>query len=373
MRWIIWFPLILIALVGCGGETAVTPQSMPTTAALVTVAISTPTLQPTITPTITLTPSPTSTATTAVTPTATPPMIARERAAGLVMAYNYESWRLVTADSIVSINAVETARLLGGGLFNYAVRDGVVYTVRGKDVVAIDGDETVAIPTLRDETSIFGFVGEWLLIGYLEHDEPPSQTLGTLGAMSLGGAEFVQITQERPYSIPIIAPDGSYAVYFDGSESRAWYADGTSQPLPFGAFKSGAFSPDGSHIALLTGSLDIYDTATQQLVVSSQNPMMGLDGFTFPVWSGNGRWVAFDTYIAEKEPPVGTRLLSLDGTIIDVDEYGFVGFPAFSPDGTLLALYQNLNNKPNTLIIDLTTGEQFDTPFIGLPIGWIEQ
>lgn len=277
------------------------------------------------------------------------------------------SWRLLTATENKTLNAVGTARLLGG-MFNYALHDGAIYTIRNKNVAAITDETTTSIPTAQDELFVYGFVGDWLLVGFVPQGETPSQTMGELGAIRADGTDFTPITEQRAYTIPIIAPDHSYAVYVNGSNAGAWYADGTSEPLPYGDFRSGAFSPNGNHLALLRdGRLDVYEVATQQLVVSDGNVMMGGDGFMFPAWHPNGRQVAVTTYVAGRERPFATRLLTLDGTVIDIEDGSF---PVFSPDGMLVALYQNIN-RPKTILVNLISGQCFAAPLVGVPFAWV--
>ena len=322
-------------------------------------------VSPTSTPTLlpTLTPTPTSTLTPRL------PLIEQEQLVGLVLAdaSGQQSWQLLTTEGVERLGAVMMARLLGG-ILDYAVHEQVVYTAGNKDVIALTDDKTVSIPTLYDEKFVYGFVGDWLLVGFVEPDEEPSQTMGALAAMTVDGTDFRPITEERAYTIPIIAPDNSMVVYVDGDEARAWYADDSSQSLPYGDFRSGAFSPDGSYLALLRwGELDVYDVDTQQLVVSSSNVMMGGDGFMFPTWHPDGHQVAFTTYIPENERPFGTRLLSLDGTVLNIP---IGSFPVFHPDGHLLALYQNITG-PQTIFVDLASGQWFESSFSGVPFAWL--
>lgn len=367
---LVWLTVSLCLAVSC-----VTPPAtaVPPTATHVTLAI-TPTATPQgeITAVFTPTASPTPTPAASPTPTPAPqlPLIEREQVVGLVLAdvrADY-SWRLLTTEENQTLNAVATARLLGG-IFNYALHHGAVYTVRNNDVVAITDKATTVIPTTQDERFVYGFVGNWLLVGFVPQGEAPSQTMGELGAIQADGTDFTLMTAQRAYTIPIIAPDHSSAVYVDGNTARAWYADGTSEPLPYGDFRSGAFSPNGNHLALLRdGRLDVYEVATQQLVVSDGNVMMGGDGFMFPAWHPNGRQIAFTTYMPDKKRPFATRLLTLDGTIMNIEDGSF---PVFSPDGMLVALYQNIN-RPKTILVNLISGQRFASPLVGVPFAWVE-
>lgn len=79
--------------------------------------------------------------------------------------------------------------------------------------------------------------------------------------------------------------------------------------------------------------------------------------------------VAYGVYIEEQVPPFALRLISLDGTI---QQFNGVGFPAFSPDGEWMAVYRNVRNNPETVVINLETGEILKTPFSGIPINWAD-
>ncbi|MFT5194166.1 MAG: hypothetical protein ACI85U_001172 [Candidatus Promineifilaceae bacterium] len=80
--------------------------------------------------------------------------------------------------------------------------------------------------------------------------------------------------------------------------------------------------------------------------------------------------------VATKTPPFGVRLLSLDGSIQDIENASFPIFSSFNRKENRLFLSQPLDSgPPEFFILDLDTGERttFSVNKInGTPIGWIE-
>jgi hypothetical protein len=383
------FICLLLCLIGCvPSEVVSTPTAVSTTIAthqqtsIPTVATETATLS-TITPTVTSTLKPTELATTEL-QTATPPILQTQPTAtatpslevglldGLVLssALDFGAVSIIKDNAPLSLTKYEAGLLTNGKWFGYAAIDEKVYTVQGGEIIEFSPTGQTQIPFERIPQHIFGIVNDWLILSSFPLDWTVQQEVGNLTAVSLATFETIIISDDRPYVIPIVAPDGSEVIYRENDAILSWRGEGQIEKRQFPQFRSGAISPNGEFVALLpSGEIKIYDLQTNQLVYQEAFANCPGDGFCFPVWHPNNLQVAYGVYIAEQVPPFALRLISLDDT---AQQFDGAGFPAFSPDGEWMAVYRNVRNKPETAVINLETGEILNTPFSGIPINWTD-
>lgn len=385
MRYWFWAIFFMVLLIGCN-DVDVEHSSR----AITFSATSTPILKPSAPPTHTpiepkgteqanlpVAPSPVSQepeATPRPTETPRPQQTSNDaQANGLIMrdARHDGRWTVVREGKAQRLTEYERARLLGFDGYSSAVFGETVYVVDKGDILRLtSATETTPIATERIEHQIFGIVEGWLMVSSFNRGEIYGQEIGSLTAVSLDGSAYEVIREERPFQLPVVAPDQSRIIFNENDVAKAWYPNGTVDPLPFGRFRNGGISPNSQYIALDRGrQLDVYELSTNQLLASSQHEVMGGDGFSFPAWHPNSTQVAFEIAIPEQNPPFAVRILSLDGTVLDITT---ASYPAFSPDGEWLAIYQNIRNQPETVLVHLPTQQRYTTSFAGLPIAWVE-
>lgn len=379
------FICLILCLIGCApSEGTSTPTAVSTVIAthqqmsIPTVATETARLS-TITPTL----KPTELAT-AELQTATPPILPTQPTAtatpslevgllnGLVLssALDFGVVSIIKDDVPLSLTRYEAGLLTNGKRFGYAALDEKVYTVQGGEIIEFSPTGQTQIPFERIPQHIFGIVNDWLILSSFPLDWTIQQEVGNLTAVSLATFETIIISDDRPYGIPIVAPDSSEVIYRENEEVSSWRGEGQVEKRPFPQFRSGAISPNGEFVALLlSGEIHIYNLQTNQLVYQEAFANCPGDGFCFPVWHPNNLQVAYGAYIAEQVPPFAVRLVSLNDT---AQQFDGAGFPAFSPDGQWMAVYRNVRNKPETAVINLETGEILNTPFSGIPINWTD-
>jgi hypothetical protein len=316
--------------------------------------------------------------------TATPPILQTQPTAtatpslevglldGLVLssALDFGAVSIIKDNAPLSLTKYEAGLLTNGKWFGYAAIDEKVYTVQGGEIIEFSPTGQTQIPFERIPQHIFGIVNDWLILSSFPLDWTVQQEVGNLTAVSLATFETIIISDDRPYVIPIVAPDGSEVIYRENDAILSWRGEGQIEKRQFPQFRSGAISPNGEFVALLpSGEIKIYDLQTNQLVYQEAFANCPGDGFCFPVWHPNNLQVAYGVYIAEQVPPFALRLISLDYT---AQQFDGAGFPAFSPDGEWMAVYRNVRNKPETAVINLETGEILNTPFSGIPINWTD-
>lgn len=325
-------------------------------------ATSQPTASPTQLPTVPPTSQPTSSPTATTIPTPSP-------LDGLIFAESFEAPAYIVEYGLAQpLTKYELANAIGANGYEFATNDNRVYIAQGENLFIQTSTERTIIELERIVQNVYGIVGEWLMISSFPPDWTVRQEVGELTAVSLATFEIRVISEDRPYVLPIVAPDGSQLIYWANGEAFSWMADGSVEKRPFPHFRSGAISADGQHITLLMiGEIRIYNLVTNELVAMSKESNCPGDGFCFPVWHPDNIHVAYNVYIPENTPPFALQLLSIDGTFQQFDE---VGFPAFSPDGQLMAVYQNDNNHPETAVIQLDSGEKTITSFHGIPLYW---
>ncbi|HRQ42171.1 MAG TPA: hypothetical protein PLD25_29985 [Chloroflexota bacterium] len=342
-------------------ETAVSPTTIPTTP---------PTITPTALATATLSPNPPTVIPTRPTVT-TAPHIEADLLEGLILSSprDFEVVSIIKDHESMALAKYEAAQLTNGKWFGYATKDEKVYTVQNGQIIEMSATGQTEIPFARIPQTVFGIVNDWLLLSSFSLDWTVQQEVGNLTAVSLSTFETILISDERPYVTPIVAPDGSQVIYWENGETVSWRGPKMEvEKRPFPLFRSGAISPDGEYVAmLLSGEMHIYNLQTNQLVYQEAFANCPGDGFCFPVWHPDSHQVAYGVYIAEQVPPFALRLISLAGT---VQQFEGVGFPAFSPDGEWMAVYRNVENRPETAVVHLKTGEILNTPFSGIPINW---
>lgn len=338
---------------------------------------------PTITPTVTSILKPTELAT-AVLQTTTPPILPTQPTAtttpnlaadlleGLILSspFDFEVLYMIKDNEPLSLTKYEAGQLTNGKWFGYATIDEKVYTVQNGQIIEFSATGQTQIPFERIPQWIYGIVNDWLILSSFPLDWTVQQEVGNLTAVSLSALETIIISDDRPYISPIVAPDGSKVIYWGNEAALSWRGEGQIEVRPFRQFRSGAISLNGEFVALLlSGEIHIYNLQTNQLVYQEAFANCPGDGFCFPVWHPNNHQVAYGAYIAEQVPPFALRLISLEGTVRQFDG---VGFPAFSPDGEWMAVYRNVGNKPEAVVVHLETGEILNTPFSGIPINWTD-
>lgn len=265
----------------------------------------------------------------------------------------------------------ETAQLLPTLGYEYAVVNDAVFVAHGGNLLRLTLAGQKRIELERQVENVYGVVGESVMISSLPSDAEVNQSLGQLTAVSPTSFEMTVISGERGATFPIVAPDGSQIIFWENDAAYAYLADGSVEKRPYSFFRSGAISPDGQSVVLLrSGVVNIYSLVTNELLFTDSVRNSPGDGYFFPTWNPNSHQVAYFAYLPEQEPPVATRLASLDGT---VQQFDLLFEVAFSPDGTQLAAYQNDGSNPQLVLIDLVTGEKTAASFVGYPLGWVEE
>lgn len=283
---------------------------------------------------------------------------------------DFEVVSIIKDNASLPLSKYEAGLITGGKWFGYATIDDKVYTVQNEQIIEFSASGQSQIPFERIPQDIYGIVNDWLILSSFPLDWTVQQEVGNLTAVSLSTFETLIISDDRPYAIPIVAPDGSEVIYRENEEVLSWRGEGQIEKRPFPQFRSGTISSNGEFVALLlSGEIQIYNLQTNQLVYQEAFANCPGDGFCFPVWHPNNLQVAYGVYIAEQAPPFALRLISLDGK---VQQFDGVGFPAFSPDGEWMAVYRNVRNNPETAVINLKTSEILNTPFSGIPINWTD-
>jgi hypothetical protein len=382
---------LTLCLIGCMPSEAVTtatpvftaittPQPSPSISggAIETAVLSTatPITTPTFTPTTLATnvpqiePSPT--ITTQPTATATPALVS-DFFECLIFSSpsDFGILFIVKDNEPLSLSKYEAGQLTGDKWFGFASKDETVYTVRNRQLAALSESGQTEISFTRIPQYVYGIVDDWLILSSFPLDWTVQQEIGNVTAISLVTSETIIIGDDRPYVSPIVAPDNSELIYWANGEALSWRGEGQIEQRPFPQFRSGVISPNGEFVALLlSGEIQIYNLQTNQLLYQEAFANCPGDGFCFPVWHPNNQQVAYGVYIPEQVPPFAVRLISLDEST--VQQFDGVDFPAFSPDGEWMAVYKNVRNKPETVVINLKTREILNTPFSGIPVSWVD-
>jgi hypothetical protein len=144
--------------------------------------------------------------------------------------------------------------------------------------------------------------------------------------------------------------DGVLAyVPWAGSERTLELVDRTGHadtvPVPRQAFNAARFSPDGRRVAtdVLPPDADRYDIWELDLAASTFRRVTFDSGSLSPVWSADGRRIAFADKPGGRPNGYAVRWIAADGGERDSAEtlvpFGFGQFPAaFTPDGRTLVL-----------------------------------
>ncbi|MEV4624452.1 prolyl oligopeptidase family serine peptidase [Asanoa sp. NPDC049573] len=156
----------------------------------------------------------------------------------------------------------------------------------------------------------------------------------------------VYFTSSRYYQ----AIDNIFSVSLDGGDLRQHtFHDAMIETSP-------APSPDGSTLAYFTRTgrgtkVSLLDLRTPAAWPRLLSP--GSDNERFPVWSPDGRWIAFerrgDTWLHEIATGVERRLV--------VDAWSKVTSPVFSPDSGRVLVSASDSGFSQLAVVDLATGE----------------
>lgn len=201
-----------------------------------------------------------------------------------------------------------------------------------------------------------------LLIAYRSAgDDAPNR--GTLALINLAdGSEITPAPDAPAFSEPALSPDGR-TLAFDMSGAAALYTlGGQAAPLDLGNFTwqngappdilgigSPAWSPDGQHLAWYVTLNDagenkaailILDLTRRAAQIIHPYVNLGRGGwFSPPVWSPDGRWLAF---VVEAAAEGGVWVAAADGS---AEEYlGPGSDPLWRYDGQRLIYAQDQNN-----------------------------
>ncbi len=219
--------------------------------------------------------------------------------------------------------------------------------------------------------------------------EPGPGLMGYLTLASLTGDTY-EILDPNHDTGPTqfdLSPDGQTIAY--GGGDIGWLYRLDSGPEPFDPASYGltgtkgvqlgspAWSPDGTKIAwmvnggfgdngeLLLG-IGLFDLVNQTATLLHPYEPMGRGGWPFaPVWSPNGRWLAFAVGPVNLDE-AGVWVARADGS---KEEYyfGYGGTPVWSPDGRWLAFnHIREDGVPEILAADTST---WQTRPVNLPFG----
>ena len=187
-----------------------------------------------------------------------------------------------------------------------------------------------------------------------------------LFSMNLDGSDPVQLTHdEADHEDPAWSPDGRIIAFVllkgDVERIHLMKADGTQvRPLTPPGVRTihPNWSPDGSSVAYCTDddlkpphknpaqiySVQVATGRITQLISGGVN--------TYPVWSPDGREIAFRRMLGEMNSEV--LVANSDGSSARniTNHPSFDGWPAWSPDGTRIAFASNRNSNYQIFVMN---------------------
>ncbi|MFP5378486.1 MAG: winged helix-turn-helix domain-containing protein, partial [Vicinamibacteria bacterium] len=197
------------------------------------------------------------------------------------------------------------------------------------------------------------------------------------GTRAAGDAAPVTVDTSRRNSLPVIAPDGSRVAYMSrpaGRPPAIWTVnlDGTmpAQLTPSDVLAAQpSWLPDGRRLAFLsnreprTAIWTIDTTTRRESILVQGRDHLPVDGARAPARLGeirlspDGTAVAFSMHAAD----TGNRVMYVGdleaGTVRRVTESSqWVGYPAWSPDGRLVAVEIKDGSSTDVGVIDVATG-----------------
>ncbi|HET6443442.1 MAG TPA: hypothetical protein VFI27_02590 [candidate division Zixibacteria bacterium] len=235
----------------------------------------------------------------------------------------------------------------------------------------------------RPDTLVFG---SWPI------DADIGPTTGFLSAIKIDGTEYRVLDEEvQSNGLPGPGPDGQTIAYDRGGSSWLYRWDIGSEPLDPVAFGlqnvvrigGPAYSADGQQLAWTVAITDpewriavaVFDlpSRTARLIHPYENAGRG-GWFPAPVWSPDGRWLAFTTEDLAAEAR-GVWVAAADGS---QELYLGPGWgPIWNPDGRFLA-YNSIDNLTNDQSIPrlVLPDSWYQIPFALSPgssvVGWIQ-
>ena len=184
---------------------------------------------------------------------------------------------------------------------------------------------------------------------------------GLLTSIGADGTGYRILDEQHPAGgQPALSPDGSVIAY--GTGTVGWlYHMGTGTVAPFDPAEYGltsfgelyignpAWSPDGRRLAWVINGrsagksglqmgIAVFNLESRDAQLFHLYQPMGMDGFPpAPVWSPDGRWIAFMA-AAQDPQAAGVWVARADGQAEEEIGLGLGSNPVWSPSGDMLAL-----------------------------------
>ncbi|MBZ0290369.1 MAG: hypothetical protein K8I30_22275, partial [Anaerolineae bacterium] len=197
-----------------------------------------------------------------------------------------------------------------------------------------------------------------------------TRTVGCSGWFALCAARLTRITDDPGADFdPAFSPDGKSILFssqrFESTEILVVdSSDGAARRLTHydGLDANPAWSPDGMHIVFSSDRDERWNADLYRMDAGGENVgrILASPGNEFaPVFSPDGRWLAFGTFAAGGNRQLALLNLETNEMRMLLDDRGNDDTPVFSPDGQSIAFtayIQSGNSEIYTIRLDCAAG-----------------